>query len=80
MAWKAACKEGAIGQNDMKEFDVDGITVLLTRVKHIWQWDLRTGACAGTESRIPLKMYQVRKTAGQVEVFLEQPLVYEYDA
>jgi hypothetical protein len=24
-------------------------------------------------------MYAVRKTAGQVEVFLEQPLVYTYD-
>jgi hypothetical protein len=24
-------------------------------------------------------MYAVRKTAGQVEVFLEQPLVYAYD-
>jgi toluene monooxygenase system ferredoxin subunit len=111
MAWKVACKEGAIGQNDMKEFDIDGITVLLTRVgdeyfaypplcphqeeplrkglcdgelitcfKHIWLGDLRTGACAGTESRMPLKMYEVRKTAGQVEVFIEQPLVYEYDA
>ena len=32
MAWKVACNEGAIGQNDMKEFDVDGVTVLLARV------------------------------------------------
>jgi toluene monooxygenase system ferredoxin subunit len=108
MAWKVACEEGAIGPNDMKEFDVDGVTVLVVRAgeayfafpplcphqeeplrkglcdgetitcfKHIWQWDLRTGACAGTESRIPLKMYQARKTAGRVEVFIEQPLVYE---
>jgi hypothetical protein len=29
---------------------------------------------------MPLKMYEVRKTAGPVEVFIEQPLVYEYDA
>jgi toluene monooxygenase system ferredoxin subunit len=111
MVWKVACSEDAIGQNDLKEFDIDGVTVLLARVgeeyfaypplcphqeeplrkglcdgesitcfKHIWQWDVRTGACTGTESRIPLKMYQVRKAAGQVEVLIEQPLVYEYDA
>ena len=53
---------------------------LITCFKHIWQWDVRTGACAGTESRIPLKMYPARKAAGQIEVFIEQPLVYDYDA
>ena len=79
MVWKVACSEDAIGQNDLKEFDIDGVTVLLARVgeeyfaypplcphqeeplrkglcdgefitcfKHIWQWDVRTGACTGT--------------------------------
>ena len=110
MAWKDVCGEGAIDENDLKEFTVDGVTVLLTRVgqdyfaypplcphqeeplrkglcdgefitcfKHIWQWDLRTGACAGTESRIPLKLYRVRTAAGRVEVFIDQPLVYDYE-
>ena len=79
MAWKDVCGEGAIDENDLEEFAVDGVTVLLARVgqdyfaypplcphqeeplrkglcdgelitcfKHIWQWDLRTGAwCRG---------------------------------
>ena len=111
MVWKDVCGEGAIEENDLKEFDVDGVMVLLTRVgrdyfaypplcphqeeplrkglcdgelitcfKHIWQWDLRTGACVGTESRVPLKLYQARTTAGQVEVFIEQPLAYDYES
>jgi toluene monooxygenase system ferredoxin subunit len=111
MAWKIVCSEGAIGENDLREFDVDGVTVLLTRVgqeyfaypplcphqeeplrkglcdgehitcfKHIWQWDLRTGACAGTESRIPLKLYEVRTMAGRVEAFIDHALVYDYES
>jgi toluene monooxygenase system ferredoxin subunit len=110
MVWKVACPQDAIGQNELKEFDVDGVVVLLARVgeeyfaypplcphqeeplrkglcdgelitcfKHIWQWDLRTGACAGTEARTPLKMYPARTAAGQVEVLIEQPLGYDYD-
>ena len=48
--------------------------------KHLWQWDMRTGACIGTEAKVPLKMYQVRRGGGMVEVFIDQPLAYEYDA
>jgi toluene monooxygenase system ferredoxin subunit len=111
MAWKVVCSEGAIGESDLKEFNVDGVTLLLTRVgheyfayppmcphqeeplrkglcdgelitcfKHIWQWDIRTGACAGTESRIPLKLYRVRVVEGHVEAFIDQALVYDYES
>ena len=110
MSWKVVCPVGAIGDNDLKEFDIDGVTVLLCRAgeeyfayppmcphqeeplrkggctgeqifcfKHLWQWDMRTGACAGTESRVPLKMYEVRCHDGRVEVLVEQELTYEYE-
>ena len=109
MSWKAVCPEGVIGENDLREFEVEGVTVLLARTgdeyfaypplcphqeeplrkgacdgeqifcfKHLWQWDMRTGVCTGTESRIPLKMYEVRKQGGMVQVYIDQPLAYEY--
>jgi toluene monooxygenase system ferredoxin subunit len=109
MSWMAVCAEEAIAENDLREFEVGGVTVLLTRpgnqyfaypplcphqaeplrkvacdgeqitcFKHLWQWDMRTGACTGTESNIPLKTYEVRMHNGVVQVFLDQPLTYEY--
>jgi len=110
MAWKVVCAEGAIEANDLREFEVDGATVLLTRAgddyfcyppmcphqeeplrkggcdgelitcfKHIWQWDMRTGQCAGTESRAPLKLYPLRKIGGRVEIDIDEPLAYDYE-
>jgi len=50
----------------------------ITCFKHLWQWDMRSGACIGTEANIPLKLYEVRTHRGMVQVFLDRPLVYEY--
>jgi toluene monooxygenase system ferredoxin subunit len=111
MSWKVVCPEGAIAENELKEFEVEGVTILLARAggeyfaypplcphqeeplrkggcdgteifcfKHLWQWDMRTGACTGTESRVPLKMYPVRTVDGTVQALIEQPLEYEYQA
>jgi toluene monooxygenase system ferredoxin subunit len=111
MSWKFACEEAALAENELRECDVEGTTVLLLRAaggecfaypplcphqeeplrkgacdegvitcfRHLWQWDARTGACVGTEARIPLKLYEVRRVNGRVEVKLDHVLGYDYD-
>lgn len=49
---------------------------LLTCMKHLWQWELDDGSPVGL-AEAPLKMYPTRVVDGQVEVLVEQELIYE---
>jgi toluene monooxygenase system ferredoxin subunit len=51
---------------------------LLTCTKHLWQWDMRTGAPLGMAER-ELLLYPVSKDGDDVLVDLERELVYDYD-
>lgn len=51
---------------------------LLTCTKHLWQWDMRTGAPLGMAER-ELLLYPVAKDGDDVLVDLERELVYDYD-
>ena len=55
----------------------DGET--LTCTKHLWQWDLRTGAEAGAAEK-PLLLYPLRREGDAVLIDLERELVYDYNA
>ena len=54
----------------------DGET--LTCTKHLWQWDLRTGAEQGAAER-SLLLYKTRREGDQIMIELERELVYDYD-
>lgn len=51
---------------------------VLTCTKHLWQWDMRTGAVMGMAERELLK-YPVSKDGDTVLVNLEKELTYNYD-
>lgn len=51
---------------------------MLTCTKHIWQWDLRTGALCGMAER-PVLTYPVKQEDGAVFVSIEKEIEYEYD-
>lgn len=51
---------------------------LLTCTKHLWQWDMRTGAPCGMAER-ELLLYPVSKNGDDVLVNLERELIYDYD-
>ncbi len=51
---------------------------ILTCDRHLWQWDIKTGEPRGPAEK-PLLMYEVRNEEGQVLVFLDQELEYEFD-
>ena len=54
----------------------DGRT--LTCTKHLWQWDLSSGEPqAGTEKT--LLMYDLKVEGGDIQVFVEEELEYEFD-
>jgi len=53
----------------------DGV---LTCTKHLWQWDMRTGAEQGAAER-PLLLYPTKCEAGEVLVEIERELVYDYE-
>lgn len=53
----------------------DGV---LTCTKHLWQWDMKTGAPRGPAEK-PLLMYEVKLQDGQVLVRLDEELEYEFD-
>ena len=50
----------------------------LTCTKHLWQWDMRTGDPQGEAER-PLLMYETKTENGQVMVFIENELEYDFD-
>lgn len=51
---------------------------VLTCTKHLWQWDMRTGAAQGMAER-ELLMYPVSRKGDDIEVNLEKELAYDYD-
>ena len=110
MAWTKACKAGDVAENSFRQFEVNGVALLvaniggeyfaypplcphmaepleisgvcdgkmLTCTKHLWQWDMRTGAPLGMAER-ELLLYPVSKDGDDVLVDLETELVYDYD-
>ncbi len=50
---------------------------VLTCSKHLWQWNLLTGAQQGPAEK-PLLMYDTAVREGQVWVRIEKELAYEY--
>ncbi len=53
----------------------DGV---LTCTKHIWQWELKTGAPVG-EAEKPLLLYPIKVEGDAVWVDFERELTYEYE-
>lgn len=51
---------------------------IMTCDRHLWQWDMKTGAPMGPAEK-PLLMYQTKEQDGQIMVFLDQELEYEFD-
>ncbi len=51
---------------------------VLTCTKHLWQWDMKTGDARGPAEK-PLLMYEVKQENGQVMVYLDEELQYEFD-
>ena len=51
---------------------------VLTCTKHLWQWDMRTGAPLGMAER-ELLMYPVSRNGDDVLVDVERKLDYDYD-
>ena len=50
----------------------------LTCMKHLWQWDMRTGAPSGPAEKA-LLMYDVKQEGDDVLVYVEKELEYEYE-
>src|SRR5512132_4409086 len=110
MTWKRVCAAVMLGDRDLKQFEVDGVQILLVRSgedffafpplcphqageleisgicdgevltcsKHLWQWNIRTGKEVGEAER-PLLQYNTRVEHGEVHVFIERELRYDYD-
>lgn len=51
---------------------------VMTCDRHLWQWDMKTGEPMGPAEK-PLLMYETKEEDGQVMVFVEQELEYEFD-
>ncbi len=51
---------------------------VLTCDRHLWQWDMKTGEPQGPAEK-PLLMYETKEEGGEVLVFIEQELEYEFD-
>lgn len=52
----------------------DGV---FTCTKHLWQWNLKTGAKMGEAER-DIKMYQSKLEGRDLYAFIDKPLEYEY--
>ncbi len=50
----------------------------LTCTKHLWQWNLETGAAQGMAER-PLLTYEVKAEGDDLMAFIESELVYNYE-
>ena len=51
---------------------------ILTCTKHLWQWDMRTGAEQGAAER-PLLLYPTKCEDGDLFVEIERELAYDYE-
>jgi toluene monooxygenase system ferredoxin subunit len=51
---------------------------MLTCTKHLWQWNMRTGAEEGMAEK-PLLLYPVTLEGGEVWIDIERELAYDYD-
>jgi nitrite reductase/ring-hydroxylating ferredoxin subunit len=51
---------------------------VLTCTKHLWQWDMRSGAEQGMAEK-PLLLYRVIREGDDITIEIEQELVYDYD-
>lgn len=51
---------------------------VLTCTKHLWQFDMRSGAPLGPAER-PLLMYDVKTEGDDVMVYVDQELEYEFE-
>ena len=108
MSWQQVCTTDDVDEDELEEFEVGDITVLvanaggdffayppncphqetplsmgmihgdrLTCMKHLWQWNLRTGEMQDN-AESPLLMYEVKVEDGAVLVNLEQELKYDH--
>ena len=50
---------------------------MLTCTKHLWQWDLRTGAMVGQAEK-PLLTYEIKRDGDDILADIETELTYEY--
>jgi nitrite reductase/ring-hydroxylating ferredoxin subunit len=51
---------------------------VLTCTKHLWNWNLETLAMQGETER-PLKTYDVKQEGGEILVFIDQELTYDFE-
>ena len=110
MSWKRVCAADEVGDNCLKKFEVDGISIVvanygggyrafpplcphmeeplaesgmldrgrLTCIKHLWQWDLKSGDILGAAEK-PLLFYELKQEGGDLLAFIDSELVYDYD-
>ena len=52
---------------------------VLTCMKHLWAWDLRTLEMVGSETEKPLQSYETKEENGHVMAFIEKEIVYQFD-
>ena len=107
MSWQQVCTTDGVDEDELEEFEVGEITVLvanaggeffayppqcphqetplslgmidgdtLTCIKHLWQWNLRTGEMRDN-AESPLLTYDVKVEGGSVMVNLEKELKYD---
>ncbi len=65
----------------MEEYlEGSGICVnnVMTCDRHLWQWDMKTGKPMGPAEK-SLLMYEIKEEDGQVMVFLDKELEYDFD-
>ena len=108
MSWQQVCTTDDVDEDELEEFEVGGIMVLvanaggeffayppqcphqetplslgmidgdtLTCIKHLWQWNLRTGEMRDN-AESPLLTYDVKVEDGSVLVNLENELKYDH--
>lgn len=51
---------------------------MLTCTKHLWQWNMRTGAEEGMAEK-PLLLYPVTREGDEIWIDIESELAYDYD-
>ena len=51
---------------------------VMTCDRHLWQWDMKTGEPLGPAEK-PLLIYDTKEEDGQVMVFIDEELEYDFD-
>jgi len=108
MSWQQVCTTDDVGEDELEEFEVGEIKVLvanaggeffayppqcphqetplslgiidgdtLTCIKHLWQWNMRTGEMRDN-AESPLLTYDVKVEDGSVMVNFAKELKYDY--